>query len=111
MDYAVNGNDDFYTCYDSSVEIIKAKAANSAKWTCKRRGIARNSTIGLFTAVNSLEWSDELGYSASSFVEENLGCNTYINNLQYDLSAKELVFSGPGDRKYIDQVANYDDHI
>ncbi len=98
MNYVLNGNvAKFYTCYDSAEEIAKAKTANPTYWTCKRRGVERNSSVGLFTEAKSLVWSDELGYSASAFIEDNLGCNTYYNNLQYDRSAKEFLLTGGGD--------------
>lgn len=76
--------DKFYTCYDPIEEIIKAKKINDddedVYWTCKWRGIKRNEALPSMEYPD-LEWSDELAVSASWYIEENSGCNTYLNNL------------------------------
>ena len=50
--------------------------------------------------INGFKWSDELGASASNFVESLSGCNTYVPNL------KEL----ENESDFLRTIAKFADH-
>ena len=48
----------------------------------------------------ALVWSDELAYSASEYINQNSGCNTYLNNLLDDGIEHE----------HLEKIAYFEDH-
>ena len=105
-------------CFDNYYELVEAYDSSDSNYECRRIGYHYQGyeAIGEFydfidddkhitersnVEALPLQWSDELGLSASNYIEYMSGCNVYQPTAYYDEDLEE----------YLEDLADYDDHF